>query len=186
MKCFAVRIEGVDPGLLMHKFSATTEAELAPGKVKKSQKRILSAEEEAEEAAYRLNGPESELCQPAEHVYQAMCKTASQFQIKGRGKKTYKDAAKGNLAIEPEYIPHGQTEYRIDTRPVRIQRSRILRSRPLLSSWALEFTIRVLDEDELPDQIVNAILVKAGQTTGIGDYRPRFGRFMVTQFEEVG
>jgi hypothetical protein len=32
--------------------------------------------------------------------------------------------------------------------------------------------------------VLNSILVKAGESVGIGDYRPRFGRFIVTRFEK--
>lgn len=174
------KIEGVEPGLLMHKFSAATEAE-AQKNVKKSGKSIPTAEEEAEEGAYRLAS--GELCQPAEHIYQAMCKAATDFQIKGKGKKTYKDTVAGNVVITPEYIPHGTREFEIDARPVRIQRARIVRRRPHLAKWSLEFEIQVLDDDLLPVDVLNAILVKAGESKGIGDYRPRFGRFIVTKFE---
>lgn len=173
-------IEGVEPGLLMHKFSAISAAE-AELTVKKSGKHIPTAANEAEEGAYRLEN--GELYQPAEHIYQSMCRAASDFQVKGKGKKTYKGVVTGNVVVSPEFIPHGRKEYDIDTRPARIQRARIMRRRPWLKTWKLEFTIQVIDDDLLPKEVLNAVLVKAGESCGIGDYRPRFGRFIVTYFK---
>lgn len=174
------RIEGVEPGLLMHKFGTQAEAD-AVSNTKKSGKHIPTAEDEAEAGAYRMES--GELYQPAEHIYQAMCRAASDFQVKGKGKKTYKGVVTGNVVVTPECIPHGIKTYDIDARPARIQRARIMRRRPLLKKWALNFGIQVIDEDLLPKEVLSAVLTKAGVSVGIGDYRPRFGRFIVTQFE---
>jgi len=163
----------------MHKFGASSIMQ-AENNIKKSGRSIPSAEEEAEEGAYRLES--GELCQPAEHIYQAMCKAAGDFLIKGKNKKTYRGVVAGNVVISPEFIGHGTDKYGIDARPVGIQKSRILRRRPWLKSWLLEFEISVLDEELLPREVLNSILVTAGQTIGIGDYRPRFGRFIVEEF----
>jgi hypothetical protein len=174
------KIKGVEPGLLMHKFPLETEAELQTN-TKKVGKHNLSAEEEAERAAYRLET--GELYQPAEHIFQAMVKAAGQFQIRGRGKSTYRDVVKGHVVISPECILHGQKVYAIDARPVRIQKARVMRRRPLLAQWELVFGIQVLDDDILPRDVLKAILVKAGEAVGIGDYRPRYGRFIVLSFD---
>ena len=181
MRRFEVEIEGVPPGLLMHKFAIAEDPKTQD--LKTTTKAIPKPEIEAEEGAYRLET--GELYQPAEHIYQAMCKAAGEFQIKGRGKKTYRDSIRGNLLVEPECILHGQKHYSIDARPARIQRARIMRHRPLLPQWKLTFELTLLDESAIPVQVLNAVIVKAGQSIGIGDYRPRFGRFIVTKFEEL-
>ncbi len=191
MITIGVKVSGVVP-LLMHKFSAAAEASLT-GDVKKSVTKKDKPEEAAEEVAYRLEPQPGEkqgrLCVPGEHVYQSMVRAASSFQVKGQGKKTYKDAVAGNVLIEPEFIPlldeHGKPvfKFEIDSRPVRIGKSRVMRHRPVFAKWSLEFTIQVLDDDSLPESVANAILVKAGETKGVADYRPRFGRFMVNKFE---
>jgi hypothetical protein len=46
----------------------------------------------------------------------------------------------------------------------------------------LNFIINVID-DELPSGILQDVLVLAGKAVGIGDFRPKFGRFAVSQFE---
>lgn len=68
----------------------------------------------------------------------------------------------------------------IDYRGVGVNGKRIMRCRPRFPNWklkiALDYDETVLDERELL-QFIRC----AGQLIGIGDYRPRFGRFEVTQ-----
>jgi len=180
VRTYEVTITGSAPGLLMHRFDLEAEAEVQT-KVKKTARKDDTPESQAARGAYSFD--DGGLYQPAEHIYQALCKAASWFRVPGQGKKTYKDAIKGNILIEPECIPHGVSSYKIDSRPVRIQRARVVRHRPHLPQWSLAFTIQVIDGDTVPGEVLNSILVTAGQSVGIGDYRPRFGRFTVTQFK---
>ncbi|MBI2644709.1 hypothetical protein HYW94_00845 [Candidatus Uhrbacteria bacterium] len=187
----AVKIQGSAP-LLMHKFSMEATAELE-GTVKSRKTGPPLPEVEAEQGAYRLdpaNGDKKgQLCVPGEHVYQTMVKAASSFQVKGQGKKTFKDPVKGGVGVFPEYsgITNLKGEklydYAIDKRPARIGTARVLRARPRLEEWCTEFTLSVLDERILPVEVLQSILVRAGQHNGIGDYRPRFGKFIVTKFD---
>ena len=166
--------------LAVHKFDVEAEADVQ-AKVKKTARKDDTPKKQAERGAYRLD--DGGLCQPAEHIYQALCKAAAQFRVPGQGKKTYKDAIKGNVLIDPEFIPHGTDTYKIDSRPVRIGRARVVRSRPHLPNWSLTFAVQLIDADAVPGEVLNSILVAAGQSVGIGDYRPRFGRFSVTKFK---
>jgi hypothetical protein len=176
----------------MHKFSTQASADLTTI-VKKKKSGPPNPAEEAEQGAYRLDpgdGKKGQLCLPGEHFFQSMVAAASGFQVQGQGKKTYKDPVKGNVFIEPEYI--GLTDrvgraiydYNIDSRPARIKNARINRNRPLIQEWMAEFDL-ITDEEIVPGAVINSILISAGQTKGVGDYRPRFGRFMVIQFKEV-
>jgi hypothetical protein len=186
-----VKIQGSAP-LLMHKFSMEATAELE-GTVKSRKTGPPAPEVEAEQSAYRLdpaNGDKKgQLCVPGEHIYQTMVKAASSFQVKGQGKKTFKDPVKGGVDVSPEYSGitslKGEKlyDYAIDKRPARIGTSRVLRARPRLEEWSVEFKLSVLDERILPVEVLQSILVRAGQHNGIGDYRPRFGKFIVTRFE---
>jgi hypothetical protein len=67
--------------------------------------------------------------------------------------------------------------YRLTT-GVRIQRNRIMRTRPLFPQW--EATVQI---DFLPDQLnegeVADIVAIMGRVIGLGDWRPRFGRFEI-------
>lgn len=65
----------------------------------------------------------------------------------------------------------------IDLRGVVIKRMRIDRCRPIFRNWGLQFTVRF--ENELVEVAdVKAALGRAC----LGDFRPRFGRFRVTEF----
>lgn len=59
---------------------------------------------------------------------------------------------------------------------VRVQRNRIIRTRPIFRDWACEISI-----DFMPGQLnrseVEEMARTAGAVVGIGDWRPKFGRF---------
>src|SRR3990172_13261194 len=181
MRQIDVTIKGTAGGLLMQRFRDETMAD-SRSAFKRVGTPHGTPEQQAAFSAYFLE--DGTLCQPAEHIFQSLCKAAGDYQVKGRGKKTYKDSVKGGVLIEPEYIAHKSNEYIIDSRPVRIQRARIGRHRPLVQDWELSFRLTVIDET-IPLDVLNAILTRAGQSVGIGDYRPRYGRFIVQKFEVV-
>lgn len=61
---------------------------------------------------------------------------------------------------------------------VRIQKNRIMRTRPIFKEWAA--TVRL---DYLPDQLDEGEIIETmgilGRVVGLGDWRPRFGRFEI-------
>lgn len=170
-----VKIEGISP-LLQHRF----ETEKADNK---SKRKVGSVDysQEAEKAIYRDD--KGKIYQPASHIEGALMKAAVNFQITGKGKKTYKDLTK-MVIVEPFAIPHLQQVFKIDKRPVVINRARVVRYRPRFDKWSLEFTMTVI-EDQLPLEVLEEIMEYAGRFIGIGDYRPRFGRFRIVEFKKV-
>lgn len=169
-----VTIKGVAP-LLQHRFDDTKDA----GEIKKSG-RQYNHEKQAKQALYTdKNG---NIIQPAIHIENSMIKAATEFPMPGKGKKTFKDAFKGGIFVEPLEIPHKIQEWTIDKQNVVVNRARITRARPRLDEWELDFTIISIDE-RLTSDIIKQILNEAGNTKGIGDYRPRYGRFEVIKFE---
>lgn len=69
-----------------------------------------------------------------------------------------------------------------DTRGVRVGTAKVMRTRPIFRKWALSFVISFNDEVLQIAQIKKA-LEDAGQLVGIGDFRPKYGRFVVEAFE---
>lgn len=61
-----------------------------------------------------------------------------------------------------------------DSRRVVVSRQGIVRTRPIFRNWSLEFSIHYMDIDE--DKIRRAVEF-AGRNIGLGDYRPKYGRF---------
>ena len=123
-----------------------------------------------------------------------MVAAAVNFKIQGRRGKTYKDLFRAAVFVSPEQIKHGiavpdelttdgDAPLYLDMRPVVVNRARVVRIRPAFKpGWSLDFEIEVLD-DQLHPELIHDILMLAGKTVGIGDFRPKFGRFMVTQFD---
>lgn len=59
---------------------------------------------------------------------------------------------------------------------VKVGTSRVMRTRPMFRQWAVEVTAEV-DPALLNLDTVQAIATDAGSMVGIGDYRPRYGRY---------
>jgi hypothetical protein len=61
---------------------------------------------------------------------------------------------------------------------VVVDRKRIMRTRPIFRDWSAEFIVKYIPS-QLNAMDVLGFLKTAGEQTGIGDWRPRFGRFAV-------
>lgn len=59
---------------------------------------------------------------------------------------------------------------------VKVGTSRVQRTRPMFRTWALEATAEV-DPALLNLESVQSIATDAGNMVGLGDFRPRYGRF---------
>ena len=175
MRIINVEISGTAP-LLQNRFPEEQDD-------KKSNKKTgrIDYSLQAEEALFKnAKGVHYE---PSNHVEGALRKAAVQFRIPGQGKKTYKDLVLRSLVVIPDEIPLQPQEYEVDKRSVRVQRARVFRYRPRWDDWTLNFQIQMLDE-QFDTDVLKEILEYAGAAIGIGDYRPKFGRFKITNFEE--
>ena len=65
-----------------------------------------------------------------------------------------------------------------DARSIKIQQARLMRYRPMFRKWACDCEIAFDPETINRDQVIKC-LEDGGQYCGIGDYRPKFGRFTV-------
>ncbi len=175
-KTYLVEVEGVSP-YLMHRF-ASEKADVA-GERKSGRKDYKS---EAEIALYK--DEQGTIYVPATQIEGAIIKSASDFRIAGKGKKTFKDLAKSAIWVRPDCVPIEPQDWVLDERAVVVQKSRVLRYRPRWNQWRLKFDLQVL-EDQFPEDILKQILDNAGAFVGIGDFRPRFGRFIVTSFKKM-
>ena len=200
MKRYEVTIQGT-ADLLMNGFPMEEPTDGEKGAVQNKGAKDYS--EEWRGKLYLMD--DGGLYQPEAHIIGALVKASVTVKIPGRRGKTYKDAVNGGVFVEPAYIPHQvnlsdfegakvmtgpapdgfKGKAYIDRRPVRVQRARVMRLRPaLVKGWELTFEIQTLDDDFRPDALKN-ILDTAGREVGIGDFRPRFGRFMVTRFSAL-
>lgn len=68
--------------------------------------------------------------------------------------------------------------------PAKNGAATVMRTRPRFPRWALTFEVMVMP-DVIDVQAVKELLDIAGRLIGLGDWLPRYGRFKVTEFEEV-
>lgn len=66
--------------------------------------------------------------------------------------------------------------------PVKQGTASVIRVRPIFQKWAVEFDLTIMD-DVTNAQTVRQMLDHAGRMNGLGDWRPQYGRFKVTKFE---
>jgi hypothetical protein len=107
-----------------------------------------------------------------------------------RKSKLGKETEAGIIPAEPEYpleydgpkdIDALWADGRfVDRRGVRVGRAKVQRTRPIFRAWSLTVTYLVDSSIVEPKKVVKA-LEDAGQRVGLGDFRPRFGRFTVEQ-----
>lgn len=172
MEKVKVKIKGIVP-LLMHKYNIINNEEKAKRKDEQ-----YSIETDAQKALYF--DKKIGCYAPSTWIEACLRESAKDFK---QGKKTYKNAILSSVFCEEEKISlHKKIYDEIDVRAVVIQRNRIAKGRPKFNTWELEF-ILCYDETRIKKDILKQILEEAGATKGIGDYRPKFGRFKVIKFE---
>ena len=66
-----------------------------------------------------------------------------------------------------------------DVRGVKVGQAKIMRYRPIFRRWAVKATVIFNSQIVSKSEVVKAIQ-DAGALIGLGDYRPRFGRFAVS------
>jgi hypothetical protein len=174
METVKVKIEGIAP-LLMNRFAV-----VAPDDEKaKRRDEGFSVEKDAEKALYKDDG--IGCYAPSSWIEASLREAAKEF--KGKGRASQKMTILSSVFVDPDKIPLNKKTYdEIDVRPVVIQRNRIVKGRPKFNKWELSFTLSY-DEKRIKKDTLKQILEEAGATKGIGDYRPKFGRFKVVKFD---
>jgi len=66
-----------------------------------------------------------------------------------------------------------------DIRSVKVGMNRVMRCRPIFRTWSTMVQI-MFDDEQVNATDVQRALSDAGQQVGLGDYRPRYGRFSVS------
>jgi hypothetical protein len=180
MKTIQIEIRGISP-LLMHRFSEEDRQKIENRSSHGTER--PNKEEAAERAAYRL--PSGNLGFPADNIKAAIRRAAGFRRI---GRRSAVPAFAGGVFVLPEMVDLGTTAYVIDERSVviRATKGRVMRYRPRIDAWGLQFTIQY-DESLIPtEQLVRDVLSDAGTKVGIGDFRPErggaFGRFTISSW----
>lgn len=64
----------------------------------------------------------------------------------------------------------------VDVRAVKVGQGKVMRCRPKFDKWACTFTLQFNPEQIQKNEVLK-MLKDAGDLVGLGDYRPRFGKF---------
>jgi hypothetical protein len=140
-----------------------------------------SPAEEAEAGTYRLE--DGTCATKGEGFRAALLAASTNFKVP-RKRYSFQRVLE-HVAVVEDLVPLTRadgkpiSDYVIDARRAIIQGNGIIRHRPCYPEWRTMFT---LEYDPLlitDPKIIVDIMADAGNLKGIGDYRPRFGRFIV-------
>lgn len=179
-----ITIEGVAP-IMFHRWSCeAVEAKATAAKGSKTKR-----EDNVESYLYRDST--GEIAIPGEYLRQAIIEAAKFRQDPRSPRKCAKDLYKAALISLTDLATTGATDpdY-LDRRRVCVQRAAVTRVRPVLNvGWSATFQMMVQTPEYISPQTLNAVTADAGRLVGVGDFRPSYGRFVVTGFtilEESG
>ncbi len=174
MEVYRVKIRGTRP-LLMH---APTEIGDKPTRRRGEH---LPPEKEAE--MYLYKDEEGRIVIPAVNIKACIRDAGRNYKVRGR-RTTFAAMIRAGIDIRPyPYVPLKHKGWAVDSRPVVVQRQRIIRNRPRFDEWELEFTIVNKDPTVIHADTLKRILEDAGKWYGLGDFRPEFGLFEVVEFK---
>ena len=189
MKLIECEIRGVTP-LLIHRFSEDAEQS-------GSTRRTLVAQRDPREIAAKAAyiAPDGTYYFNALSITACMANAGANHKLKGT-RRTLRFVVPSSVRMMSDAITilNGEgrpaTQFEVDARPVTIPatKGRVMRYRPRFDNWGARFTLQV-DELSLPVEDAHRLLSEAGQSFGIGDFRPEkrgpFGTFRVTHFDEI-
>lgn len=186
MRSIETEILGVTP-LLMHRFSEEDQAQVQSGTSHAVTR--PAPDDAAERAAYRMDGPGSNLYIPARAILAAIRRASSLHKV---GRRSAKAVIAASIFVLPEKIDLGTKKYAVDSQSVviRATKGRIMRHRPRLDQWKARFTIS-FNEALLQDtDFLRKIVEDAGARVGILDFRPEcgghYGTFAVVRWTPSG
>ncbi len=184
MATIAVRLTGVAPLLMRNGRLADPldEFSIELGRVTTKRQKSLADHRRIADLEYAggLWTHEGRPCLPAAALESSICQAAA----RRRAKQAFRSgvAVQENAIIEhdgPETLEGLRADPAFRLRvAVSINGKRLMRTRPRFPKWSAVATIgylpSVIDRRDLHD-----VLAVAGDLVGIGDFRPKFGRFSV-------
>ena len=181
---FHCLIRGVAP-LLMHNGQLANPTNFFAKELKKLSGKRNKTDADLEELAHvewlgSLYLDQGEPCIPGELVEGTLVEAAKQQR---RSKQVNAGVyCEGNfpLRYEGPRTPEAlwQAEQFRFTTPARVRQNRVPRTRPRFDAWEAEVKVTYNDELLNPEEIFELLKI-AGEQVGIGDWRPKFGRFVV-------
>ena len=188
MSIFRATLKG-SSALLINAFALDFGMEEKVAKRKKNDD-YGSPREQAEKVLYS-DKKTGKLWVPSSWVKGTMMGAASEYKLPS-SRKSLKSILGGAVIPVDEkcYFVEKFTKknIEIDSRPVVIQRAKIMRHRPRLEKWSITCELEI-DESLVPAKTILELLNDCGRRVGVGDFRPQkggpFGRFQISSWKKV-
>jgi hypothetical protein len=135
-------------------------------------------------ASYVYRCDNGNLGLPGEYLRQSIIGAARFRQDPRSPRKSAMDLFKAGVVSITEVADLGvkEPDY-VDRRRVLIQRNAITRERPALrEGWTATIDLMVLVPEYIDRTTLLEVIGVAGRLIGVGDFRPTYGRFAVTNF----
>lgn len=134
---------------------------------------------------YVYRNPKGNLCIPSEYFRMSIIAAAKFKQDPRSPRKSAMDLFKAGIVCLDEFCDLGVKDWDyLDRRRVIIQRSAITRQRPAMNKgWTVKVQLQVLLPEYINPTLLNETIQAAGRLVGVGDFRPTYGRFVVTGFK---
>lgn len=185
MKTIDVEIRGNTP-LLIHRFTEQTEQGKATRRVQVDNR---DPREEARKVAYIA--ADGTFYFNAFAIPACMAAAGSNHKMRG-SRKTLRFVVPSAVSVLSDAVTilNGSgpaKDFEVDARPVTIPatKGRVMRYRPRFDKWGARFQFR-LNDNLLSEEDAQRLLTEAGESIGIGDFRPEkrgpFGTFAVVQW----
>lgn len=187
MHHFTITLEGTAP-LLMHSARLSDPLDPATKALKEiTSKRKKTDDDIAEQARREFIGglywdDEIGPYLPSDNIFRSLVDAAKKYRL---GKKLTEgivfETDVNPLAYNGPRTISGLWEDKnfVHRASVKVQTSRVMRTRPMFRDWAADATA-VYDPNVIDLAEIKQIAETAGSLIGIGDWRPRFGRFVAT------
>lgn len=167
--------------MLFHRWSCEAVAEKSKAKKNSVAKKTDNLE------SYVWRDDDGALCLPGEYLRQSIIHAAKFRQDPRSPRKSAMDLYKAGIVSETLLASLGVKEWDYeDQRRVVIQRNGITRVRPAMKKgWEAELIISVITPEYISHTDLQDVLTLAGRLIGVGDFRPTYGRFVVSEFKPL-
>lgn len=176
-----ITIEGVCP-LLFHRWNCEAVEEKSKAAKGSKTKKTDNIE------SYVYRNEDGNLCLPGEYLRQAVVNVGRSMQDPRSPRKSARDLFNATILSLTDLASLGVKEWDFeDKRRVVVQRSAITRTRPAMKEgWKVTVVLLVTEPGYVSPHLLHQALTQAGRLVGVGDFRPTYGRFNVTEFEVLG
>lgn len=174
----AITVRG-SADFLFHRWNA----EAVDEKAKAAKNSAGKKTDNIESYVYRTEN--GELAIPGEYLRGAVIGAAKFRQDPRSPRKSAMDLFKAAIVVTTPLATLGVTNWDyLDKRRVMIQRQGINRVRPAMrAGWSATFHLLVMLPEYIDQNALRETIESAGRLIGLGDFRPTFGRFGITNFE---